>query len=198
MTQGGKQTEKELKSGQGEEMDDATESSEATSVDKPEEKAAPATPKKPLGAKEVVPFEWKLVGEAQGMILTLFKAVEHPEVEAQLERISKDGYYSNLRILEADTKIVQPKPPTPPKKPTRRVRETRKTAGTTKAKKARKKTTKKRAAKKKTEASSAKTLAKKATKKTATKKTRKKTTSAKEAKKTAAPKPTKKTTRKKK
>lgn len=66
--------------------------------------------KKPLGVKEVIPFKWKLVGKSQQMTLTLFKAVEREDVEAQLERIRKEGYYTDLRILEADAKIDQPKP----------------------------------------------------------------------------------------
>lgn len=75
--------------------------------------AAPA--KKPLGVKEVIPFKWKLVGTANHLTLTLFKAVEREDVEAQLDRIQKEGYYTDLRILEKDAKIVQPKqPPKPP------------------------------------------------------------------------------------
>jgi len=75
------------------------------------ESAAPAAPKavakKGSSAKEVIPFKWKLVGDAQGMILTLFKAVEREEVESQLERIQREGYYANLRILDADYEIKQ-------------------------------------------------------------------------------------------
>ena len=70
---------------------------------------APAT-KKPLGTKEVIPFEWKLIGESEGMILTLFKAVDRAEVEAQMERVQREGYYTNLRILEADVPLKQPHP----------------------------------------------------------------------------------------
>ena len=60
------------------------------------------------GGKEVVPFAWKLVGESFGAILTLFKATERAEVEAQLERARADGYYSNLRILENSEETKQP------------------------------------------------------------------------------------------
>lgn len=71
--------------------------------------------KKPLGVKEVIPFKWKLVGTANHATLTLFKAVEREDVEAQLERVSKEGYYTDLRILEKDAKVIQPKqPPKPP------------------------------------------------------------------------------------
>ncbi len=69
---------------------------------------SPGTAKKPLGAKEVIPFEWKLVGKSSGFFLTLFKAVEQQEVEAQLERVRKEGYYTDLRILDANAKIEQP------------------------------------------------------------------------------------------
>lgn len=86
---------------------------------------APATNgtpvKKPLGVKEVIPFKWKLVGTAHHMTLTLFKAVEREDVEAQLERVQKEGYYTDLRILEKDAKITQPKQPpkAPEPKPTK-------------------------------------------------------------------------------
>ncbi len=70
--------------------------------------AAPA--RRQLGVKEPIVFKWKLVGTSEDVILTLFKAVEREEVEAQLDRVRKDGYYTDLRILENDVKIVQPKP----------------------------------------------------------------------------------------
>ncbi len=71
--------------------------------------------KKPLGVKEVIPFKWKLVGTVNHTTLTLFKAVEREDVEAQLERVGKEGYYTDLRILEKDAKVIQPKqPPKPP------------------------------------------------------------------------------------
>lgn len=59
------------------------------------------------GAKEVIPFQWKLLGECRGVILTLFKAVEKDEVEAQYERLARDGYYGKLRITGAEEKIKQ-------------------------------------------------------------------------------------------
>ncbi len=66
--------------------------------------------KKPLGVKEVIPFEWKLLGEScDGYFLTLFKAIEREDVEAQQERVLRDGYYTNLRILPADELVKQPK-----------------------------------------------------------------------------------------
>ncbi len=77
--------------------------------------AAPAT-RRPNPAKEVIPFAWKLVGESNRSIVTLFKAVEREEVEAHYHRLIKDGYYKQLRVLTLDTVIKQPKPP--PKKKT--------------------------------------------------------------------------------
>jgi hypothetical protein len=68
-------------------------------------------PKKPLGTKEVIPFEWKLVGYTGGTAVTLFKAVDRQDVEVQYERILKDGYYKDLKILDINAKVVQPKKP---------------------------------------------------------------------------------------
>lgn len=75
--------------------------------------AAPGTRPAPTGrrhagAKEVIPFKWKLVGESYGAILTLFKSVEREESEAQLQRVQRDGYYTELRILDIDEEIKQP------------------------------------------------------------------------------------------
>lgn len=74
-------------------------------------KAIDAIPagKKSLGQKEVIPFEWKLIGDAEGYSLTLFKAIEREEVEAQYERVQKEGYYKNLKILTNDEKVAQTK-----------------------------------------------------------------------------------------
>lgn len=47
------------------------------------------------------------MGRSGDMFLTLFKAVEREEVEAQLERLGKDSYYRDLRILDADTVVPQ-------------------------------------------------------------------------------------------
>ena len=44
----------------------------------------------------------------EGVELTLFKAVERAEVEAQLERVRRESYSRNLRILEAKEKVAQP------------------------------------------------------------------------------------------
>ena len=47
------------------------------------------------------------MGRSGDMFLTLFKAVEREEVEAQLERMSKETYYRDLQILDADTVVPQ-------------------------------------------------------------------------------------------
>ena len=76
--------------------------------------------KKSLGAKEPINFKWKLVGLSQGVALTLFKSVEREEIDAQLERLQKDGYYTELRILDINEKVLQPNPPKAAKKVTRK------------------------------------------------------------------------------
>lgn len=73
--------------------------------------AGAQTGRRPPGAKEVIPFEWKLIGEANGLALTLFKAIEREDVEAQLERVQREGYYGNLRILGNTEKVKQPASP---------------------------------------------------------------------------------------
>ena len=72
--------------------------------------AMPVAPaRKPLGTKEVIPFAWKVIGVSGEMVLTLFKSIEKEDSEAHLARLGKDGAYKNLRLVEADFKIVQPK-----------------------------------------------------------------------------------------
>ena len=85
------------------------------SEDKAEIKKPASTGKRPLGTKEVIPFAWKLVGTSQGVALTLFKAVDRADVEAQHERVNREGYYTDLRILDVNEKVKQPKPVKPPK-----------------------------------------------------------------------------------
>jgi hypothetical protein len=70
---------------------------------------AGASGRKALGGKEPIPFRWKLLGVSEGLHLTLFKAVEREDVEAQLERVRKEGFYTDLRVLSIDTKVAQPK-----------------------------------------------------------------------------------------
>lgn len=69
----------------------------------------PATPgSRSSAAKEVIPFGWKLIGESDGFALTLFKSIEREDVDAQYERVKRDGHYTNLQILAADDKVKQP------------------------------------------------------------------------------------------
>lgn len=69
--------------------------------------------KRQLGVKEPIIFKWKILGASEGVILTLFKSVEREEADAQLERLGKEGYYKELRIVDVNEKVVQPKPPPP-------------------------------------------------------------------------------------
>lgn len=75
------------------------------------EEAAAVKPVVPVkrtpGVKIVIPFKWKLVGAANGLMLTLFKSVEREDVDAQLARIAAEGYYKDFRILDVDAPISQ-------------------------------------------------------------------------------------------
>lgn len=113
-------------------VDNGAELAESIETKKADKSKKPAsTGKRPLGTKEVIPFEWKLVGVSQGIVLTLFKAVERADVDAQYERVKREGYYTDLRILNINEEVKQPKPPKPAAKDTT-VRRTRRTAKTTK------------------------------------------------------------------
>ncbi len=79
--------------------------------------AAPGGVRKPLGTKEVIPFKWKLVGRGGDLIVTLFKSVEQEDAQAQFERLGREGYYTNLQILDVNAKVEQPKPTKPVHKP---------------------------------------------------------------------------------
>jgi hypothetical protein len=70
--------------------------------------AAPGPPKRSVGPKELPPFEWKVIGESYGAIVTLYKSIEREDADAQLERLERDGYYAKLRIVEAKEVIKQP------------------------------------------------------------------------------------------
>jgi len=78
--------------------------------------AAAKPTRKPLGVKEVPPFAWKLLGSSAGAVVTLFKSAVREEVEAQQDRVLRDGYYSDLKVVDIDFKVVQPR--TPKKKKT--------------------------------------------------------------------------------
>jgi hypothetical protein len=103
-------------------------SSKSTTGD--ESKKPAPTGRRPLGTKEVIPFEWKLIGVSQDTALILFKAVDRADVEAQYERVKREGYYTDLRIVDINEKVKQPKPPKPVKGTARR--RARKTAGAAK------------------------------------------------------------------
>jgi len=155
-------------SGPTEAVPEVRKAASGVPASKETDKAAP-TVRRGMAAKEVIPFAWKLVGYSCGTAVTLFKAVERDDVEVQLLRVQRDGYYKDLKVLDVNTKVVQPA-----------------TASVAHAKKAPVKKAAKPAAKK--------TIAKKSSaKKTVTKST------AKAAKKASARKPTtpkKKTTKK--
>lgn len=77
----------------------------------------PVPGRKSLGVKEPIVFKWKVVGRSGHMNVTLFKSVEREEADAQLERLTRDGYYTNLLIMEAAAKVEQPPQPKEVKKP---------------------------------------------------------------------------------
>ena len=54
---------------------------------------------------------WKLVGGASGYLVTLFKSAEREDVEAQFQRLTREGYYKDLQILDINAVIKQPPPP---------------------------------------------------------------------------------------
>ncbi len=66
-------------------------------------------PRRQLGVKEPIIFKWKLLGGAGDVMLTLFKSTEREDVDAQFERVQREGYYTNLKIVEADAKVPQSK-----------------------------------------------------------------------------------------
>lgn len=82
---------------------------EVAEPDVPDKPVAPV--KRTPGVKEVIPFKWKLVGAANGLVLTLFKSVEREDADAQLVRIAGEGYYKDLRILDADAPVAQSSAP---------------------------------------------------------------------------------------
>jgi hypothetical protein len=78
--------------------------------------AGPAAGKRALGVKEPIIFKWKLIGTSHNMTLTLFKSVEREDADAQFERTQREGYYTDLKILDADAKVEQPAQPKGTKK----------------------------------------------------------------------------------
>ncbi len=82
-----------------------------------EPSVAPVAAKRALGVKEPIVFKWKVIGASQGMVLTLFKSVEREEADAQAERLQKENYYRDVRVLEASAKVEQPPQKAPKKGP---------------------------------------------------------------------------------
>lgn len=83
--------------------------------------AGPVPGKRALGVKEPIIFKWKLIGTSHNMTLTLFKSVEREDADAQLERTQREGYYTDLKILDADAKVEQPVQPKGTKKASPRI-----------------------------------------------------------------------------
>ena len=69
----------------------------------------PSGPRKSLGTKEIIPFKWKVVGKSGDFVVTLFKSTERPEADAQLERAHREGYYTDLQIVDVDMQFKQPR-----------------------------------------------------------------------------------------
>ena len=85
--------------------DKSADSTATESGDSPKEGAgsstATAVAKKPLGAKEIIPFAWKLVGTSQDTVLTLFKTVDRAEAEGQLARLQNAGSAEGPNLITA-------------------------------------------------------------------------------------------------
>lgn len=71
--------------------------------------APPGVARKAMGTKEIIPFAWKLIGRSGDLMVTLFKAVERDDVQAQFDRLTAEGYYRDLQIVDVNFKIDQPK-----------------------------------------------------------------------------------------
>lgn len=71
--------------------------------------APPGVARKSMGTKEIIPFAWKLIGRSGELMVTLFKAVERDDVQAQFDRLTAEGYYRDLQIVDVNFKIDQPK-----------------------------------------------------------------------------------------
>lgn len=69
------------------------------------EPGAIAAVKRTIPIKEPPPFKWKLIGYVEGLTVTLLKAIELPDAEAQLVRLAEEGYYRGLQIFPIDAKV---------------------------------------------------------------------------------------------
>jgi len=95
-------------------VDDALLETAAELVELPSAAPAahgPVAGKRALGVKEPIIFKWKLIGTSNGMALTLFKAVEREDVDAQFERIQREAINRNLRIPTPKRRADQPHSP---------------------------------------------------------------------------------------
>ncbi len=179
-----------------------------------------SAPRKTPGVKEPPQFAWKVIGKSGEAIITLFKSVEREEVEDQYKRLSRDGYYTDLEIVDISHKTVQPesvraeiraaleereeeevkpvkKSAAKAEKQSPKKKVTAKKASATSKKKKKKETESKKSVKAKTAKKTAKKATVKKTAKKATKKTAKKTTKTKvTTKKSTKAKATKKKTTK--
>lgn len=94
-------------------MEEAPEEPEEPAVSEPEAAKAVEPSKshsgRSLTPKEIPPFAWKLVGMSSGRLLTLVKSVEKEEVESHLQRLHREGFYTNLDILPIDPEIAAAK-----------------------------------------------------------------------------------------
>ena len=61
--------------------------------------------KRTIAIKEPPPFKWKLMGYVDGLTVTLLKAVEREDAEAQMTRLEEEGYYRGLEIYPIDAKV---------------------------------------------------------------------------------------------
>lgn len=61
--------------------------------------------KRTIPVKEPPPFKWKLMGYVDGYTVTLLKAIEREDAEAQLLRLQEEGYYRGLEIYPIDAKV---------------------------------------------------------------------------------------------
>ena len=91
----------------------------------------PIAGKRALGVKEPIIFKWKLIGTSHNMALTLYKSVEREDVDAQFERTQREGYYTDLKILDAEAKVEQPAQPKGTKKESPRIERGSKAAAQT-------------------------------------------------------------------
>lgn len=85
-------------------------------LDVPDAVVAPVV-KRALGVKEPIEFKWKVLGSVPGAVLTLFKSVERMDADSQFERLTREGYYKDLQVVEALFKVEQPPQPKSAKKP---------------------------------------------------------------------------------